>query len=401
MSFNYSTALRDFKAKFSSGDPRFVYTPRTQWFIQFSLDGVIPSSQTSIYNSLNDAGYLVSDMKLQNLNQISDTTIDILTEVGTFHGAGIGAKISPMQLTQLQINFYDTENSIVDNCFWPWLQDIVRPAWQGGKPFPRCNIRVEIYDNANTAVALKYTIRGAYPYYIDVVNLDYNPNKLSKRMVSFKFNSIEIGDEAEKPKEKPTRRVMPEPADKKDGIKPPVVDNESRTEPSDWEKREQKTIDNAKEASKTNTKKDQIISQPGNDTLTSSGGNDDIVGGTPKDTSAVKSDKLDSPAEIAKRNAEADANNKMRAENEADAVAKRNAEIARDKQYRQENPQFQTKDRVNDVAERNAQIARDNQFRKENKEFMTPDRMDRSNLKKDNASIEKPNSSTVKKDVVK
>jgi hypothetical protein len=145
---------------------------------------------------ISNLGYLVQAINLPNLqlkaNEYGATAI-VNTDVGTYAYPGLNSRAIPDLETNLIVSFFDTELAVFEVFFIPWLRMVADYQSMETINFPRGNIYIELYDNKNDNVMMKYAIKGVYPVFVSTPDLSYVNNKgVTTRDVRFSYNDMNI-----------------------------------------------------------------------------------------------------------------------------------------------------------------------------------------------------------------
>jgi len=135
--------------------------------------------------------FLVHSVDLPNFQIDSEGGVEIKNFNGVTKGPG-NVTIVP-ESNDLTIEFLDTQRSIFERFFIPWINETlkVKNSERSQYPFSRAKVYVDLIDNLQTKVTSTYIVSGVYPNRVESPSLSQDPSG-SKiiRSVNFEFNKI-------------------------------------------------------------------------------------------------------------------------------------------------------------------------------------------------------------------
>jgi len=192
--------IQEFYSRMSSGDERYEIAHRPL----FSLDFSFPNGETFKTKATRDIlwkstelKYLVQDIDMPNLtisaSQKEGKGYEEEGFVGAAKGPG-GYVVLPEGHNDVEISFLDTQHSVFEYYFLPWLEEVVT-VQSNSKfvPFTRANIFIYVFKNDYSEVKYTYNVQGAYPKTIETPKFEYgSSNKTPVRTVTFEYNNIKF-----------------------------------------------------------------------------------------------------------------------------------------------------------------------------------------------------------------
>jgi len=91
---------------------------------------------------------------------------------------------------EFEVKFLDTENSILDSLFYPWMLGAMSST--KFKDAYATNMSIDFYNNKATSIALTITATNVYPITVDTPNASHNNQGVYERGVTFRCDSLLI-----------------------------------------------------------------------------------------------------------------------------------------------------------------------------------------------------------------
>jgi hypothetical protein len=149
----------------------------------------------------SDLVIICNNISLPNLKIEEDDAVESKNIGGVFKSIGAGTVVP--ENNTFSMLFYDTETSVAEEIFVPWIRHVINPEPHSSVyPFLRADIIVRIYSNDLEKVKYVYKLTDVYPNHVDSPNLD-TPEDTS-RSVGFEFNAIYLENQMIKSNKKPT-----------------------------------------------------------------------------------------------------------------------------------------------------------------------------------------------------
>lgn len=185
--------LADFYTRFSSNQG--LYRPVQNYYFDIDISFTTRPSKISnnILNKYVEAfRYLVTEVDIPNfgLHVGTVSNIIIITPVGRWVSPGNSSILSndPFSLT-----FLDTDLSIIENFFYPWMEEnSLTENQQTFKPFVRADIYVSPLMTDASTERCTYKIHGAYPVVLGTPTLSQTANGNFTRRIEFDYNNVTL-----------------------------------------------------------------------------------------------------------------------------------------------------------------------------------------------------------------
>jgi hypothetical protein len=176
-------SLKDFRQLLSSDAGQVV--TRQFFFVTFSSSNVVDLEFPS------DLGLYVQNFDLPNLTLDDDGAVVIKNPRGTFKVPG-DSLIIP-ESNAFTIDFLETEVPIIENIFIPWLEKVVNVRESNSYPFPKANVRVDIFSTENVKdIIFSYIFYGVYPTQITLPTLGQAAQTDISRPITFAFDKTKV-----------------------------------------------------------------------------------------------------------------------------------------------------------------------------------------------------------------
>ena len=146
-------------------------------------------SQSLLEKTQDDLQFFIQDIELP---AIQDDSGWAGSEIGTgfVKGSIPGNIVKPSQRT-FEINFLNTEFSLIDHCFYYWLKETMSNEWvYRNYPFTKCDIHVQITSTKTSDILNTFVLTNCFPFKIDTPTIDQKMEPEASRLVSFRCDNI-------------------------------------------------------------------------------------------------------------------------------------------------------------------------------------------------------------------
>lgn len=214
------SSLKEFHAKLMAADDRHTHTLNSRFSVVFRWETQPPKDQLGVNTAnymdpafVSDFDYYIKRINVPNL-KVSGRPIS-LDDMGENAASSVGygqvlmnnGLVVPQEQT-FDIEFYDTNKSIIDNFIEPWMRICVSPkaisekysnlsssiTYRTQKRFPTATIVVYMYSkdseitSSEDQAVRKYVLTNCWPNIIDSPELNQDTSEYILRRVEFNFN---------------------------------------------------------------------------------------------------------------------------------------------------------------------------------------------------------------------
>ena len=198
----HSSSLAEFYHKViaGTGSPAYSLTSDRMYSAMlvtpFSLDDICNSYAPDI---CQDMGYLIRKLDIPNMQiggGIMNTYSPTSGTIGKYAFSSNSSIIAggPSADT-IKISFLETEYSIADRLFLPWMELVGRWGgdWTSLWEYPKAKLVISVMDPLGEYACKTYTIRDIWPIFVSTpdFNMESAP-KVKTREVQFAYNSLNV-----------------------------------------------------------------------------------------------------------------------------------------------------------------------------------------------------------------
>lgn len=192
--------ISQFKSKFSwanGKDSAFTLAQRHFFDVMISFPSSLGSSSGFQFTDtkavyVQHFNKFITEIDLPNLTIRGSESVGVQNSGGNYKAPG-NTPISPDD-SVLKLSFIDTEASIFENFFFPWMLHVTSSKTHGNSnPFVRASITVWLMSSDGNSQTNEYVVEGAYPIFVDTPHLKQAADPgLPVRTVSFDFNKVTL-----------------------------------------------------------------------------------------------------------------------------------------------------------------------------------------------------------------